>query len=100
MLFTKREAWNQQAIAEARDELDEELKKFEAVLVGEWMAGPLSAADHAIYPVIALALRMEKRKPDLGVSARIGPRLEAWMKRFEALPYFEKTYPPHWKEQG
>ena len=21
----------------------------------------------------------------------------AWMKRIEALPYFEKTYPPHWK---
>jgi glutathione S-transferase len=97
VLFTRREAWNEQAIAEARDDLGEELDRFDAMATADWMAGPLSAADHAIYPVIALALRMEKRKPDLAISTRIGPRLKAWMQRFEALPCFDKTYPPHWK---
>lgn len=97
VIFTSREAWNEQAITAARDQLGEELGKFDAMLAADWFAGPLSAADHAIYPVIALALRMEKRKPDLAISARIGSRLKAWMNRFEALPYFDRTYPPHWK---
>ena len=25
------------------------------------------------------------------------PKIEAWAKRIEALPYFDKTFPPHWK---
>ena len=29
----------------------------------------------------------------LGASAEI----QAWAKRIEALPYFDKTFPPHWK---
>jgi len=47
--------------------------------------------------MIALCLRMEKKKPDLDVRSAIGPKLGAWMKRIESLPYFDKTYPPHWK---
>ncbi len=97
VLFTRKEAWSEDAIAGAREGVARELAKHEAALTGNWFAGPLSAADHAIYPVIALALRMQKRKPDLDISALIGSRLKAWMTRFEALPYFEKTYPPHWK---
>ena len=27
----------------------------------------------------------------------LGPKLSAWARRIEALPYFEKTTPPHWK---
>lgn len=99
VLFTKKEEWDAGAIARARDAMGDELAKFDAMLSSDWFAGPLSAADHAIYPIVALAVRMERRNPDLGVTGRLGPRLQAWMKRFEALPYFEKTYPPHWKEK-
>ena len=70
---------------------------FEAYLGGDWFAGELSAADFTLYPLIALCLRMEKKKPDLNVGSAIGPKIAAWMKCFEALPYYEKTYPPHWK---
>ena len=97
VLFTRKEEWSEEAIAGARKDLGGELARHESVLAAGWFAGELSAADHAIYPVIALALRMQMRKPDLAISALIGPRLAAWMKRFEALPYFGKTYPPHWK---
>jgi len=31
------------------------------------------------------------------VKGAIGPNIAAWMKRIEALPYYDKTYPPHWK---
>jgi glutathione S-transferase len=97
ILFTKKESWDAEAIAKARDAMTAELERFEPVIKADWFAGPLSAADHAIYPIIALALRMEKRNPDLAISGRLGPRIRSWMKRFESLPYFAKTYPPHWK---
>ena len=42
-------------------------------------------------------LRLERRSPELGVSPRLGPELSAWMRRIESLPYFAKTYPPHWR---
>jgi hypothetical protein len=28
----------------------------------------------------------------------ITPELAAWKARFEALPYFESTIPPHWRD--
>ena len=79
--------------------LGKELGNFEAYLSGDYLAGELSAADITLYPLIALGLRMEQKKPDLDVRSAIGPKLGAWMKRFEALPYFDKTYPPHWRQK-
>ena len=40
---------------------------------------------------------MEKKKTDLNVGGAIGPKIAAWIKRIEALPYYDKTYPPHWR---
>ena len=97
VLFTKQEKWNLQEIAAGRDAFLKELQTFEAYLHGDWFAGELSATDFTLYPIIALCLRMEKKKPDLNVVSAIGTKIAAWMKRFEALPYYDKTYPPHWK---
>jgi glutathione S-transferase len=97
VLFTKPEKWDLQEIAAGRAAFLEELKMFEGYLRGNWFGGDLSAADFALYPIIALCLRMEKKKPDLDVTGAIGPKIAAWMKRIEALPYYDKTYPPHWK---
>jgi hypothetical protein len=57
----------------------------------------LSAADFSLYPCLMLALRIEKRLPSLGISGMLGPRLSAWMRRIEGLPYYDRTYPPHWR---
>ncbi len=97
ILFTKQEKWNLQEIAAAREAFVKELGIFEGYLRGDWFGGELSAADLTIYPIVALCVRMEKKKPDINVSGAIGPKIAAWMKRIEALPYFDKTYPPHWK---
>jgi glutathione S-transferase len=97
VLFTKQEKWDLQEIAAGREAFLKELGVFESYLRGDWFAGELSAADFTLYPIIALCLRMEKKKSDLNVSGAIGPKITAWMKRFEALPYYDKTYPPHWK---
>jgi glutathione S-transferase len=99
LLFTPPEEWDVGAIAAARDDFVAELDYFERELTGDFLVGAAGAADFTLYPLLALALRMEaKKKPDLGVASAIGPRLGAWMRRVEALPYFSATYPPHWKK--
>ena len=87
----------QDSVARAVETLRWELAHFETELRGEFLAGALSAPDFALYPALMLALRIEKRAPTLGISTLIGPRLSAWQKRIEALPYYDRTYPPHWK---
>lgn len=97
VLFTPQEKWDADEIVSARKDLATEFATIEGYLTGDFLAGEFSAADITLYPMIALCLRMEKKKPDLDVRGTIGPKLGAWMKRIEALPYFDKTYPPHWK---
>ena len=97
VLFTPQDKWDADEITSARKALGGELEIFEGYLSGDFLAGEFSAADITLYPMIALCLRMEKKKPDLDVRGAIGPRLGAWMKRIEGLPYFDKTYPPHWR---
>jgi glutathione S-transferase len=98
VLFTPQDKWNPDAIAAARAALAEELKLWERHATGEFLAGhQVSAADFTLYPLVALTQRMQRKKADLDVAGMIGPNVAAWMKRVEALPYFQKTWPPHWK---
>ena len=98
VLFTPREQWDHAKIAKARERFLAELAFFEQELTGDFVVSELGAADFTLYPLLALPLRMESRtKTDLDVAAHIGPRLTAWMRRIEALPFFATTYPPHWR---
>jgi glutathione S-transferase len=98
VLFRPRERWDDAAIAAAREGFAREVALWDDLVRGDWLAGEaLSAADMALYPHVALALRLDRRKPDLDIRALFGPRISAWMRRFEALPYFGATIPPHWK---
>lgn len=91
----------QAAAATIRDEL----KRTDAALAGSvWMVGPcISAADIALFPLIQLLLRAASKdaaKPfNLGFSplGQNYPNIAAWVKRVEAIPGYERTYPPHWK---
>ena len=97
ILFTSADEWNADAITHARDAFTAELARFELELQGEFFAGGVGSVDFTLYPMIALALRSERKKPDLNLGAAIPHKLAAWMRRMQALPYFNKTYPPHWK---
>jgi glutathione S-transferase len=97
VLFTRKEDWDEARISHGRDAVAAELSAFEERLTGEYYAGGLSAADFTIYPMIALLLRMDIRKPDLDMASLVGPKMSAWMKRLEAMPLLSETYPPHWK---
>jgi glutathione S-transferase len=85
-------------IAAARNELEAELARWEELLVGDWLAGALSLADFTLYPHLRLLRRVGERLPQHSADALIGPRLGAWMGRVEALPYYARTLPPHWRE--
>jgi len=95
-LFRPKDDGDPKEIAAAREALIEELALFEAALDGELVAGTLSAADFALYPQLALIRRLGEKSRH-GVNEYLGHKLKRFMARIEALPYLEKTVPPHWK---
>ena len=85
-------------IEEGKKALTAELMLIEGWLDKEFIGGDkLTGADFTLYPYLAFLGRVDTRKPGYNLLALVPPKLAAWMKRIEALPYFEKTYPPHWK---
>ena len=97
ILFKAQEKRSAERIQRGRQTLADELAVWETLIRGDFLAGPLSAADLTLYPMVALTLRCDKKTPDLGIRNIVGPKLSAWIARIEALSYFHKTWPPHWK---
>ncbi|MGH8852028.1 MAG: glutathione S-transferase family protein [Casimicrobiaceae bacterium] len=85
-------------IADARKAVVDELALFSGAMRGDYLAGPLSAADYALYTLIAFLWRAELKLPDLDADGMLTPELTRWKARIEGLPYFEKTIPPHWRK--
>ena len=97
--FSKKpEERDAKAIADARKAVVEELDLFSREMRGDYLAGPLSAADHALYTLVAFVWRSEMKLPDLDANGMLTPQLARWKARIEALPYFDKTIPPHWRK--
>lgn len=96
--WKKPEEREAQKIAEGRKSATDELAMMSELMRGDYLAGALSAADFAFYPLVAFLYRAQKMKlPDLDADGMLTPKLRAWKARIEALPYFDKTVPPHWK---
>lgn len=85
-------------VQQARTKLAEELRYFAGELRGKFLGGDtLCAADLVLYPYIGYVKRLTARKPELELTELLPPALAQWAGRIEALPYFDKTYPPHWR---
>lgn len=84
-------------IAAGQDKLLMELARWEMLLAGDYLAGPLSLADFAVYPPLRMVRRIDERQSQNGLGNRMPTKLAAWLQRIEALPYHAKTIPPHWK---
>lgn len=91
-------------IREATPKVHAELERFEATLGDSRWFGKeaIGAADIAIYPFVKSLLRAAGKEAatpfELGLlpfDTRY-PRLAAWMKGVEAIPGYQRTYPPHW----
>jgi glutathione S-transferase len=100
IFMRKPEELDRDEIADARRLLLAELAALDTTLTksgGGFLAGALSAADFALYPHLGSQRRMAKKAPDAAVISDLGPGVREWMERIEALPFFDKTFPPHWK---
>ena len=85
-------------IGKLRDKAREELEYFARELRGDYLAGQApSAADFVLYPCVGYVKRITFRKPETKLTAILPAKIDAWAKRIEALPYFDKTFPEHWR---
>ena len=93
-------------IAKAMHLVASEARTIEGRLArSAWLVGDsLSAADLVVYPGIQLLLRALERREALELRARFlplethYPALAAWLQRVAALPGYERTFPPHWRD--
>jgi len=92
LLFTPERGPDAAAIERSRAHLVEELERIERTARRPFLLGDAGAVDFTLYPIVALALRMQDRKrPELRLRETLGPRLTAWLQRVESLPYFART---------
>lgn len=97
VIYTKADARDAAKLEAGRAKVTEELAFMANYLAGDFLAGPLSAADFALYPVVAFLDRCHQRESWFDAQSLYPPALAAWKRRIEALPYFAATWPPHWK---
>ena len=85
-------------VAEGKAKLAEEFQVFAKELRGDFFAGnTITAADVVMYPMVGYVKRIEVRKPETALTDVLPPAMAAWAKRIEALPFFDKTFPAHWR---
>jgi len=95
-------------LANAMHVIASEARSIEARLAhSDWVVGEsFSAADIVIFPSLQILLRALARPEASDLSSRFlplhvnYPALSRWISRVEALPGYERTYPPHWHETG
>ena len=81
-----------------RRKLVEEMDYFGRELRGDFLAGAQpTAADFVLYPDIAYVKRIGAKKQESKLAGILPPALAQWAARIEALAYFDKTFPPHWR---
>jgi glutathione S-transferase len=95
-------------LAESMHVVAREARSIEARLAtADWVVGDtVSAADIVIFPSLQLLLRALAKPQASDLSSRFlpldvnYPALSRWIARIEALPGYEKTYPPHWRDSA
>ena len=86
-------------LARARANAGRKMTLLTEALRGPFFLGDRpTAADYTVYPLTSLLVRLGTRRPDLDLAGAIPPRLADWRTHIEALPYLDRTWPPHWRE--
>ena len=86
-------------VDKAKAKIREELEYFAKELKGPYFGGDtIDALDLVLYPWVGgYPKRITFRKPETKLTELIPAPLSEWAKRIEALPYYDKTYPAHWR---
>ena len=74
--LTAPDEWRAERIAAARAACLTELENWAPGIRGDYLCGALSAADYTLYPLVALMLRNERKKPDLGLRERLPEEID------------------------
>ncbi len=93
-------------LEDAKQSLLYELTNLEKILTAtNWLAGEeISAVDIFIFPFMQLLMRSEAKLKKITADYKLildcdrYGAISDWLKRFEDLPGYNNTYPPHWKE--
>jgi glutathione S-transferase len=85
-------------VAKGREQIAKELRYLEGELKGPFFGGDApSAVDIVLAPALGYVNRIQFRKPDSRVAEVVPEAIKQWHQRFTALPYYDKTFPPHWR---
>jgi glutathione S-transferase len=106
ILFQSAEGGVSDDVTRAMHLLASEARTIEKRLsTSSWLVGDsFSAADVVLFPGIQMLLRALDRREAVELRGRLlpletkYPAIFAWTKRVEALPGYDRTYPPHWRE--
>ena len=70
----------------------------------QWLVGDsISAADIGVFPSVQLLLRAASKESARPFNIALlplqqtFPNIARWVQRIEALPNYQRTYPPHWR---
>jgi glutathione S-transferase len=96
---------NVDEIQQAAQTIRQELRVADKILGrSDWLVGgQISAADIGVFPLVQLLLRAASKEAaqplNLGLLplAQTYPNIAGWVQRIEALPNYQRTYPPHWR---
>ena len=106
LMRTPGQVVKQEELASAMHVVGSEARSIEARLAkSDWVVGEtISAADIVIFPSLQMLLRALAKPEARDLSSRFlpldvnYPALSRWIARVEALPGYDKTYPPHWRD--
>jgi glutathione S-transferase len=85
-------------VEKAKKRLGEELEYFAKEIRGKYIAGDEpTAADLVLYPWYGYVKRITVRKPETKLTDLLPEAMKAWAGRVEAWPFFDKTFPAHWR---
>jgi glutathione S-transferase len=102
--FFREKRGNVDELAKAMHVVASEARSIELRLAkSDWVVGEsLSAADIVIFPGLKVLLRALAKPEARELATRFlplqvnYPALARWIARVEALPGYDRTYPPHW----
>jgi glutathione S-transferase len=85
-------------VAKGREQIAKELRTLEGELKGPFFGGEsASAVDIVLAPAVGYVNRIQFRKPESRVGEVVPEAIKQWHERFTALPYYDKTFPAHWR---
>jgi glutathione S-transferase len=104
--FFERQPTRPDELAKSMHVVAREARSIEMRLArSDWVVGEaFSAADIMIFPSIQALLRALRKPEAKDLSSRFlpldvnYPAIARWIERVEALPGYDRTFPPHWRE--